>query len=83
MRHSSRRSWSGLNPWRAASRNSGDGSAKIAAVTADDVQRVARRYLNLETVQLVAVGDAGKIRAILGKYGPVTEYDTDGKVTSQ
>ena len=32
--------------------------AKIMAVTADDVQRVAEKYINPETMQVVAVGDA-------------------------
>jgi len=53
-------------------------SSKIAAVTADDVQRVARKYLNPETLQLVAVGDATKIKTILEKYGAVDVYDTNG-----
>jgi zinc protease len=53
-------------------------SSKIAAVTADDVQRVARKYLNPETLQLVAVGDATKIKTILEKYGTVDVYDTNG-----
>src|SRR4051812_37953414 len=34
--------------------------AKIMAVTADDVQRIARKYLDPETMQIVAVGDAQK-----------------------
>jgi len=53
-------------------------SSKIAAVTAEDVQRVARKYLNPETLQLVAVGDATKIKTILEKYGTVDVYDTNG-----
>jgi predicted Zn-dependent peptidase len=53
-------------------------SSKIAAVTADDVQRVARKYLNPDTLQIVAVGDATKIKAILEKYGTVDVYDTNG-----
>ena len=51
---------------------------KIAAVTAEDVQRVARQYLNPDTLQLVAVGDAAKIKTILEKYGAVEVYDTNG-----
>jgi zinc protease len=43
--------------------------AKIAAVTADDVQRVARKYLNPEAMQIVAVGDGRKIKSILEKFG--------------
>jgi predicted Zn-dependent peptidase len=54
--------------------------AKIAAVTADDVQRVARKYLNLDAMQIVAVGDAGKIRTAMEAYGKVTVFDVDGKV---
>ena len=53
-------------------------SSKIAAVTADDVQRVARKYLNPDTLQIVAVGDATKIKTILEKYGAVDVYDTNG-----
>ena len=44
-------------------------SRKILAVTADDIQRVARKYLNPETLQLVAVGDAARSRRVLEKYG--------------
>jgi len=54
--------------------------AQISAVTPDDVQRVARKYLNLDNIQIVAVGDATKIKPVLEKYGKVTVYDVDGKV---
>jgi predicted Zn-dependent peptidase len=50
----------------------------IAAVTAEDVQRVARKYLNPDTLQLVAVGDASKIKSVLEKYGTVEIYDANG-----
>jgi predicted Zn-dependent peptidase len=53
--------------------------AKIMSVTADDVQRVARKYLNPDNLQVVAVGDVGKIKSIMEKYGPVEVYDADGK----
>ena len=39
--------------------------AKIMAVTADEVQRVARKYVDLEHMQIVAVGDASKIKSVL------------------
>lgn len=51
---------------------------KIMAVSADDVQRVARKYLNPEAMQLVAVGDATRIKAALEKYGPVELFDQEG-----
>lgn len=53
--------------------------AKIMAVTADEVQRVARTYINPEAMQVVAVGDASKIKSVLEKYGPVEVYDIEGK----
>ncbi len=54
--------------------------AQVMAVSADDVQRVARKYLDPETMQVVAVGDGRKIRAALEKYGPVEMYDSDGRL---
>jgi predicted Zn-dependent peptidase len=53
--------------------------AKIAAVTAADVQRVAKKYVNPDNMQVVAVGEAAKIKAVLEKFGPVEVYDTEGK----
>jgi predicted Zn-dependent peptidase len=52
--------------------------AKIMAVSADEVQRVARKYLNPDSMQLVAVGDASKIKPALEKYGPLEVYDNEG-----
>jgi zinc protease len=52
---------------------------KIAAVAQDDVQRVARKYLDLAHLQIVAVGDASKIADLLKQYGTVEIYDTEGK----
>jgi predicted Zn-dependent peptidase len=53
--------------------------AKISAVTAADVARVARKYVNPENMQVVAVGEASKIKAVLEKFGPVEVYDIEGK----
>jgi predicted Zn-dependent peptidase len=53
--------------------------AKIMAVTADDVQRVAQKYVNPDNLQIVAVGDVTKIKPVLEKYGPVEVFDADGK----
>jgi predicted Zn-dependent peptidase len=52
--------------------------ARILAVTAEDVQRVARKYLNPETLQIVAVGDASKIKPVLERYGAVEVFNADG-----
>jgi zinc protease len=43
----------------------------IEAVTAGDIQRVARKYYDPARLQLVAVGDAASVRAALEKYGEV------------
>jgi zinc protease len=52
--------------------------AKVMAVTAEDVQRVARKYVPVDNLQLIAVGDATKIRELLRKFGPVEEYTAEG-----
>ena len=57
--------------------------AQIAAIKADDVQRVARKYINPATMQVVAVGDASKIKPVLEKYGPVEIVDASGKTASE
>jgi zinc protease len=53
--------------------------AQIAAISAEDVQRVARKYVDPGTMQVVAVGDAGKIKSVLEKYGPVELVEASGK----
>jgi zinc protease len=54
---------------------------KVNAITAEDVQRVAQKYVDINHMQIVAVGDASKTRAVLAKFGSVQEYDGDGKPT--
>jgi predicted Zn-dependent peptidase len=53
--------------------------AKIMAVTAEQVQRVARKYIVPDDLQIVAVGDAAKLKPVLDKYGAVQVFDTSGK----
>jgi zinc protease len=53
--------------------------AQVMAVTADDIQRVARKYINPDNLQVVAVGDLSKIRPVMEKYGPVEVYNAEGK----
>ena len=52
--------------------------AQIMATTAEDIQRVARKYINPENLQAVAVGDVSKIKPVMEKYGSVEVYDTEG-----
>ena len=52
---------------------------KVEAITAEDVQRVAMKYIDINHLQIVAVGDASKTREVLAKFGSVQEYDGDGK----
>lgn len=52
---------------------------KVSAINADDVQRVAEKYIDLGHLQVIAVGDASKAREVLEKYGKVEVLDADGK----
>ena len=54
--------------------------ARIMAITAADVQRVARQYLEPDALQVVVVGDASKIKPVLEKFGAVEVYDANGAV---
>ena len=56
-----------------------DYPAQVAKVTADEIQRVARKYLDKDHLQVVCVGDARAIGSSLGKYGTVEVFDADGK----
>ena len=52
-------------------------SEKVAAVTAADVSRVAKKYVPYDNVQIIAVGDGDKIRDLLKKFGPVQEVTVE------
>jgi zinc protease len=52
---------------------------QVMATTPEDIERVARKYINPENLQIVAVGDVSKIKPVFEKYGPVEVYDTEGK----
>jgi len=49
----------------------------IMAITAEDVARVAKKYVPYDNVQIIAVGDGAKIRELLKKFGPVEEKSVD------
>ena len=52
---------------------------KIAAVTDADVQRVAQKYVPLDDLVIVAVGDGAKIRSVLSAFGTIEEWDSEGR----
>jgi zinc protease len=54
--------------------------ARIEAITAADVQRVAQKYWTAARLQIVAVGDRATVEPALKKVGAVVVYDVDGKV---
>jgi zinc protease len=53
--------------------------AKMMAITAEQVERVARKYIVPDDLQIVAVGDAAKLKPVLDKYGAVQVFDTNGQ----
>ena len=52
---------------------------QIAAVDAAKVQAAAKKYVDLNHMQWVGVGDAQQIEETLSKYGAVTVMDASGK----
>jgi zinc protease len=65
-------------------------TTKIAAVTAADVERVGKKYLDPNHLQIVVVGDATQpgteekenaktIKDVVQKYGPLEMFDAEGK----
>jgi zinc protease len=53
---------------------------KVAAVTPEEAQRVARKYLDLDKLQIIVVGDAKTIAGDLKQFGKLEVYDTEGKL---
>jgi predicted Zn-dependent peptidase len=51
---------------------------RISAVTRPAVQDAAKKYLDPARLQIVAVGDEGKVAPILAQFGAVDIYDTNG-----
>lgn len=51
----------------------------VAAVDAAKVRAMAQRYWNRETIQLVAVGDAEKIKKAVSGFGTVQVLDIEGR----
>jgi zinc protease len=55
-----------------------DYTTKIAAVTKEDVHRVARKYFDPGKLAIVVVGDQKSLRDSLDKIAPVELRDPDG-----
>jgi predicted Zn-dependent peptidase len=54
---------------------------RIMAVTQEQVQAAARKYLDASRLQIVAVGDGSKMADALRPFGPIESYDTEGRKT--
>jgi predicted Zn-dependent peptidase len=52
----------------------------IQAVTAEDVRRVAAKYMDVAKAQIVAVGSQDDVVPLLKPYGPILFYDVEGKL---
>jgi predicted Zn-dependent peptidase len=52
---------------------------EVAKVNAEAVQQAAQKFVDLEHLQIVCVGNGKQIKDVLKKYGPLEVYDTDGK----
>ena len=56
---------------------------RIEAVTREQVQSAARKYLDPSRLQIVAVGELDKVRQSLESFGRLELYDTEGKRLSE
>ena len=52
---------------------------RVMAVTAPQVQAMAKKYLDPARVHIIAVGDGKKVESILRKFGPLEVWDTEGQ----
>ncbi|MDB4915617.1 MAG: hypothetical protein JWM95_3261 [Gemmatimonadetes bacterium] len=52
---------------------------RVMAITANQVQAAAKKYLDPKKVQIVAVGDGKKIEETMKKFGDLEVYDTEGR----
>jgi hypothetical protein len=50
----------------------------VSKVTPEVVQRIARKYIDLDHLQVVCVGDGKQIKDVLSKYGTVEVFDSNG-----
>jgi zinc protease len=55
---------------------------RIEAVTAEQVEEVARKFMLTDRATIVVVGDAAKLKRELGSLGPVSEVSSENKPKS-
>jgi zinc protease len=55
---------------------------RVSAVTHQQIQAAARKYLDPQRIQIVAVGDPNRVGDTLKKLGTVEAFDVDGKPIS-
>ncbi|HTR81391.1 MAG TPA: pitrilysin family protein, partial [Bacteroidota bacterium] len=51
---------------------------RLDAVTADDVQRVAKQYIQPDRMLVAVIGSAKDVESTLTQFGPLDVYDEDG-----
>jgi predicted Zn-dependent peptidase len=58
-----------------------DFASKVNAVTSDDLVRVAKKYIDLDNLNIIIVGDRATIEEPLRKTGiaPIVHLDIEGK----
>jgi zinc protease len=52
---------------------------RIMAITQDEIQAMAKKYLDPKKLQIVAVGDRAAAEAVLQKLGRLQVFDADGR----
>ena len=53
---------------------------KVEAVTIEDIQMMAKKYIRPENAYVIVVGSADDVKTKLAKFGEVIEYDINGEV---
>ena len=48
--------------------------SNIQAITADDIQRIMKKYLNPDELLIVIAGDRSKFEKDVTAFGPVSKY---------
>ena len=57
-------------------------TAKVMAVTPEQIRTVARQMIDLNNIVISVVGDANKVQKDLEFFGPVQVYDTSGSLST-